>query len=372
MKNAKRQFALEHLENREVFSVSLPQLAVFAENPGDAHVPSLNGQPAEGTARLVMQNVIEQEVNDSRATANQLPLTMDTGVRLRGELDGKDVDYFAFKGQENGLLQVKLQDTAGAKLQLTVEQADGTVVFSRTGEHKVGGQVKVTQGTQYFVRLSTVELQSTKYAGELTLTPAAPIREIAAHQPGGLDNGPSGAVQADVPIIITEMESNDTPGEANKIPLSWDQSVVIRGIAAGEKDADYFRLKASERSMLHLGMMGLTSTPILVQVEDAQGHVMYAATVSAQDRMVEGSVKLPEGEYFVHVSSADGNPGKYEINLNLDPPPKVRPLTPVGSSDDNRDEHRAAVSATVFAVESQPEREMADPRDTAFAYDSWR
>lgn len=130
-----------------------------------------NGSHGGSVQPIPVRTVVEEEVNDSRSSANPVVFGPDQMVRLTGTAESKnDDDFFRFTASESGELSVSVNTTDGALAKLSIEDSMGNKIAEtepNDGVNVVTGQV--TAGVNYYVRMRSTDKGPSSYAVDMAM-----------------------------------------------------------------------------------------------------------------------------------------------------------------------------------------------------------
>ncbi|MGZ8291000.1 MAG: DUF4214 domain-containing protein [Telluria sp.] len=243
-------------------------------------------------------NTYDGAVNNTTATA--LPSAM--AATMTGSLNGQDTDVFKVHADSGGVLALDFvhpagAGTAGVPIDITLLDAVGNIVTTRTLQGNAVINTTVSEAGDYYLKLADGAWYSTGDGGIYAVTPS--LRNL----PGAVYDG----------------AGNNTAATA----LNAGMSTLMVG-TVGAQDNDYFKVSASAAGTLsvnfnHPAGVGTAGMNIDVSIIDSSGKVIVAKTERGSDLF---TASLPSGgDYYVKLADSDwysgGDSGVYSLMTAL-------------------------------------------------------
>lgn len=241
----------------------------------------LIGDPYSLTANFVTgAGGYETETNDSRGTADTLPVGEQIGGQFRAS---NDVDYYAVDINAAGILTVAFDRGT-----MQVEDSAGTVLASLSASiNQPALGVAIGEAGPYFLRVWNP-------SGYWTNQEASPYTVSTSFQAGDVSG--------------YESESNNTRGTADRLALG---ASITGQLGVAVSDVDYFSVAVSGRGRLGIGFdqtLPYATVPDVIVIEDSTGTQLpgaWQASGSPIDFVVDVA---GSGDYYVRISGSNGLP----------------------------------------------------------------
>lgn len=186
-------------------------------------------------------------------------------------------------------LRVGMLDESGAfRSEYSLAVAPGSATTALAG-------IRLKEGQDCYIRVSAYDNGLGRYNGEYSLS-----------------------IKADVPEAGTQVTDDNSIQTATRL-TAGDQPLT-GWVGAGDA-VDYYRLELAESGSLTLNLSGLeTAAKIKVYAETAEGETrqICSRSVKAATGLVDHTLSLTSGTYYVAIASYDNGAGRYNTGYALE------------------------------------------------------
>lgn len=221
--------------------------------------------------------------------------------------DASDFYFFTAKGAGSYSIGLAGDVPLGTSVCLSVGMLDETGAF-RSEYSLVAGPgsattalagIRLEEGQDCYIRVSAYDNGLGRYNGEYSLE-----------------------VKADVPDAGTQLTDNNSIQTATQLVASGQApSEALSGWVGVGDAVDYYRLELAEAGSLKLNLSGLeAAAKIKVYAENAEGGTrqIFSRTVKAASGLVDQTLSLTSGAYYVSIASYDNGAGRYNTGYALE------------------------------------------------------